>query len=206
MENVETLKQQNSGQWQGLPTTTMFLIVVVLLALTLFFSFIRPLNQLGVTGLPQAGSVDKQFSGDRVFLSYSSQWNALNQGELAKYNGAFMFAVERANPHAFVSVKVQTVNAQGVNLAQLAKSLDKEIVREFTDAKKKGQSIIQLDDGKALRYEYSFKSANNLRVREQLVIVPAGRKVYHLSASAADQDFDGVRPEIDNLVKSFQTE
>ncbi|MDP1809658.1 MAG: hypothetical protein Q8L35_09020, partial [Actinomycetota bacterium] len=134
MENEETLKQQNSGQWQGLPTTTMFLIVVVLLALALFFSFFRPLSQLGVTGLPQAGGLDRQFSGGAVFLRYSSQWHALNPGELAKYNGAFMFAVERANPHAFVSVKAQTVNAQGVSLAQLAKSLDKEIVREFTDA------------------------------------------------------------------------
>jgi len=124
---------------------------------------------------------------------------------MSKYNGAFAFAAERNNPHVFFGLKVQTINASGVGLNRLAQGLDKEIVKGFQDAKKNSQEIVKLNSGRqALKYEYTFTSAGKTTVREQLLIVPAGSKVYHLSVSADDRDFDAIRGDIDTLIQGFE--
>lgn len=202
MENEKALSRDRGAFRRLAPI--FYLMLGAILAFIVFFVIIRPFN---VPIVPGSTAAEKEFSSakDGFAIRYPIDWNALSPSESAKDSGAFAIALQRLNPNAFFSIKVQSINSNGVSLEKLAQTLDKRIASQFPESKKIDQSTISLNSGrKALRYEYSYKAANNARMREHLVIVPAGQKVYHLSMSAADTAFDGIRPEVDSLIENFE--
>ncbi|MDP1809225.1 MAG: PsbP-related protein [Actinomycetota bacterium] len=205
MENEIVLERQQKGISRG--SLIIYMVAAAILALAVNYMIIRPFSGSGGLSLPQTVVAEKQFVSERdnFSLRYPAGWSPLSEGELSKYNGAFAFAVERNDPRVFFGLRVQTIDSKGVGLNQLAQGLDKEIVKNFQDAKKNDQEIVQLKSGRrALKYEYTFTSASKTTVREQMLIIPAGSKVYHLSVSADDKDFDNVRGDVDALIQGFE--
>jgi len=203
MENEEALERL-PGRVSG-SSIYIYLLLAAILALGFYVTVVRPFNRPDINTAPQARITKGSSADGEIFLNYPATWSQLTEGELAKYNGAFVLAIERTNPRVFLSVKTQTINAANVKLEELAGSLDRQILKTFTDAKKLSHDVITLSGKRqALRYEYSFQSASKAKVREQLVIMPADSKVYHISASAREEDFESVRGELNSMIQSFE--
>lgn len=74
---------------------------------------------------------------------------------------------------------------------------------KFADFEKLSDETIQVHGKDALRYEYTFTSELDVTVREQIVIILAGDKVFHIAAWADDADFEQIRTDLDEIVDSF---
>lgn len=130
-------------------------------------------------------------------------WSALSEVEMVKFQDYFAYAARRSNPDALVSVRVQESDTSDVDMDELADSLDSAMAEKFTDFEKVDQKVIELDGKEALRYEYTFTSEREEKVREQIIIILADDKVFHIASWADDNNFASVSAEIDAIVASF---
>ena len=83
--------------------------------------------------------------------------------------------------------------------SSLSQEIKDRIDRGF---EKVEQKVIELDGKDALRYEYTFTSERDEKVREQIIIVLADDKVFHIASWADDKNFASVSAEIDAIVAS----
>ena len=137
-------------------------------------------------------------------LEQPAGWTGLSPVELVKFKDYFAFAARRTEPDALVSVRVQEGGTADVNIDELADSLDDAMNEKFTDFEKVNEEAFKLDGKDALRYEYTFTSEQQEKVREQIIIVLADSRVFHIASWANDKDFAEVRADIDSIIDSFE--
>lgn len=155
---------------------------------------------------PAAKVADKVYrSGTlRFALRYPGNWRPLSKEELAKLQGVFAFGIVRSRPGALFSVRVQRAKTKkNVPLDALARALDKTMPKEFSGFKKRTSVRTVVGGKRALRYEYTFVSAQGTRMQEQLTVIPVGGRIYHLVAWSTDINFDKARPDFVKITRSL---
>ena len=202
MERGEILGSKQSSSRRISPF--IYLTGMILLGLLLTFVIINQTGQSATNILPSTSSADKVFSSEQDGYSVRTPigWNTLSEEELGKFKGSFAFAVEHKEPLAFFGVKVQTAKTNSADLEQIALRLDKATAEQFESVENQQRDIVKLNGRDALRYEFTFVSESD-KMREQIVLISARSKVYHLSASALDRDYDSVRADFDKLIEGF---
>jgi len=182
----------------------IILAAVLLAAIIATFTLARPIAKIGAAR-PEAASYGEFKSPLYAFtLKYPLSWRSLGAKEPARSKELFAFAARHDRPNAFFSVRVQTTDPKNVKLAQVAKVLDKRLAEKFRDFQKIDAKVIALDSGrKALLYDYYFASKQQTKMRERIVIIPSGTRVFHLTTWAGAEDFKSLGADIDAMVKSF---
>lgn len=195
MGNQEVVDQptasiRNNPIWMYV---TIGLVAVVVLA---FVATRLPI------GLPTAG---KQYRSDLdgFSLRYPAGWEMLGREGLAKFKGVFVFAAEHEKPKAVFGVRIQPITSKTVKLDEVATALDKAMPKNFADFNKLSQDRTTLNGKPALKYEYTFTAQDKSKVHEQLVILAARRRVFHLAAWAPARDFDKLDADFDRMIGSF---
>ena len=163
---------------------------------------------------PSASGVAKRASevvfehpGQGFSLTYPKGWKRLNKGELANYEGAFSFGIKHEKPSALIGVRVQKLDAEGAELKEVSRALDRTMPDRFDDFTKIGEEMLTLSSGgDALIYDYTFLADRETRIREQLLIVPTVEKVYYVTAWAEAKSFTRVLKDVDRITRSFSTE
>lgn len=202
MEREEIMESRQSRSKQVSPI--VYLVPMILLGLVLSAVIIYQSGRLTTNILPSSADTDKVFSSKQDGFSVQSPvgWNALSEEGLGKYKGAFSFAAEHEVPKAFFGVKVQKIKPNTANLDQIASGLDKAMTEQFESVGNQRREIIKLNGHDALKYEFTFVSESK-KMRQQIVLIPSGSKVYHLSATALDKDYDSLRAGFDKLIEGF---
>jgi len=178
----------------------MLLALVSLMALYITFGIIRPVTGGGdvapLGALKTFTSMESGFS-----LRYpAARWRRLGDNA----GRAFAFSASDNEPPAFFGIRSQPISPKNVGYAGLARMLDKKLAAKFASFRKVDQGIIVLGDGRrALLYDYAFVSAKGVKTREQLTVVLAKTKVFHITAWSREADFDTIRDDLDAMVKSF---
>ena len=200
MENEEQTKSQSAG-WARSP---IWLILFALVSAAVIIGAVlgKPLFKFGAKS-PAVAS--KQYlDDDQGFsLTYPGKWHKLNAKEIAAFDGAFAFAIRRSRPHALFSIKSQKVQTKSVDLNQVAKSLDEAMPKSFKNFKKINEKLFEINRRPALKYDYIFTAESALEVREQLIVVDAGDKVFHLTAWSNAKDFSRIEPDFSKVISSF---
>lgn len=184
---------KNSPIWMYTAIVLAIVLAAVLLA-----------GRVGLGSL--AGGKEFHSELDGFSLRYPGGWKVVGREELAKYQGAFVFAAELPKRKAVFGVRVQAGETKKVNLDEVAAALDKSLPANFADFNKLSQDKLTLNGHKALQYDYLFTAGKKEKVRERLVIVAAPKRVYHLVAWSSRANFAKVSRDFDRMVDSFTTD
>ena len=187
----------------------VYAVIAILAVAVIALLVMRPATEStgttdqAATGTGVASTAVQQVEQIGFTLEQPRGWTALSQVELVKFQDYFAYAARRSEPDALVSVRVQESETSDVNIDELGGSLDTAMADKFVDFNKISEEKIQVHGNDALRYEYTFTSERQEKVREQIVIILADQKVFHIAAWAADKDFEQIRADLDSFVDSF---
>ena len=202
MKNEKVVERPEIGLSVG--QIWIFLAAVSLAAIIIVFTVLRPVVNFGTFGV---GSGDEgTFISDRDGFSvrYPLAWRPLNKQEKTRSNGHFAFAAKYHEPNAFFGVRAQPIVAKNVRLDQVAATLERELAKKFTGFQKINQRILTLEgSGRALQYDYLYTPSGEQQMRERLVIVIKGSKVFHLTAWSHADDYGRVSADIDGMIRNF---
>lgn len=138
-------------------------------------------------------------------ISYPDNWGVLNEKGLAKLKNNFVFALVKRTPGALFGIKIQKAKTTDVKLEEIAKVLDRDLPKNFNNFSKVNQEKITLQSNqKALKYNYTFQSKEGTKTWEQLIVIIASEKVYHLTAWTGFKEKSAIKNDIDLIVSSFK--
>lgn len=149
----------------------------------------------------------KKYSSSKYGFSinYPDNWGVLNEKGLAKLKNNFVFALVKRNPGALFGIKIQKAKTIDVKIEEIAEVLDKDLPRKFDNFSSIDQEIITLQgDQRALKYSYTFSSKEGTKTWEQLIVILASEKVYHLTAWTSFKENSAIKNDIDLIVSSFK--
>lgn len=149
----------------------------------------------------------KKYSSSKYGFSihYPDNWGVLNEKGLAKLKNNFIFALVKRTPGALFGIKIQKAKTTDVKLDDIAEVLDKDLPKNFHNFSSIDQEIITLQsDQKALKYTYTFLSKEGTKTWEQLIVILASEKAYHLTAWTSFKEKGAIKNDIDLIVSSFK--
>ncbi len=144
-------------------------------------------------------STDEGFS-----ISYPDAWKKLSDSDTAALQGGFSLAVSRDEPFAFLGIRVETMDARDSNFKEISKMLDETMPGQFTDFKKMASMTTKLKSGEeVLRYDFTFLSAEEKLIHQQLTVIPTSENVYYLGAWTEKKNFKKVETDLEEIAGSF---
>lgn len=154
----------------------------------------------GPAGVKEFRSLTEDFT-----VSYPKDWVKLSASELKKFEETFIFAIKSEEPDAILGVRVQQLEAGEAKLSEVSELLEETLAERFEGFEKISASTIRIDSGEeALRYEYKFLAKGKVPVHQQILIVPADKDVYYVTAWAGEEEYGEVRAELERMIDTFR--
>jgi hypothetical protein len=176
----------------------------LIIGLYVAWLIVRPAGNVSTSEIAAGQSQSKVYKNDQngFEFSYPSNWLEF-KGDTSGLGEGLSGGIKRVKPAVVGGVRV-TGSSDKANIETTPQVLDGEMAKSFKQFKKISQEFVNVGQYKALRYTYTFKSANNITVKQMQQIVVKGNKVFYLIFHSSITGFDKAQPEINEIADSFK--